>query len=183
MKRVTCRHCHFPINYEYWPQSMGQAWVSTDGVPERKLITCQVPEDPDDWRKIRDMQKHEPAEVCPYRKGDGTMCLRPLKEEDVRVGLYACGIHLRMAIADKEQADALQRRREEDAAREEREAFEVRMYNEAAAYIRSVGLDIGNYQAKREYRSGVERKVQVDAHYLAEWIRKVRHEFGDDDDE
>lgn len=117
-----------------------------------------------------------PEHWCWWLKEDGHYCKKAIRDENLGAHLYACGVHMRKFVQDKEYRDQRQRKAEDEEARKAMEEWELGIYNEAMARLHSYNPALfPNRQIDTMGRTwkAWDRTIKLDIADFERWIREL----------
>ncbi|NIN67999.1 MAG: hypothetical protein GTO63_25490, partial [Anaerolineae bacterium] len=113
-----------------------------------------------------------PREICSYTKGEGDRCTNPVKWEDIAAEQFACGVHMRQYLSDREQELANERERRKKAEAEEVAKWELGFYQDAYRRLNALDPELFPLDDMPQLRwRGVSSDIRIDIIKLDRFVR------------
>lgn len=129
----------------------------------------------DSGQHCNDGRSAQPKEICDYWKGDGKNCTNPVKHEDLEVGNFACGVHMKKFLADEQCKISQEKRRRKEEERAEMARWELGLYQKAYDRLSQDDPEMfppGNGPPdKLRWSNHFDRTIEVDIIELERWMR------------
>jgi hypothetical protein len=115
-----------------------------------------------------------PVEWCWTMREDGHYCEKPVRHENIEGHLYACGVHMKKFVENKEYLESRKQAREDQESREAMEEWEHGIYSEALARLNEANPELfPQAKIQRSNWRRWSRTVEVDIADFERWIREL----------